>query len=138
MFSGCSSLTSLPNISCWKCNSMNINFIEQLFYGCSSLISLPNISKWKLKFLNNNFDKCLSLISLPELTFLGPSKLKNCLSLLNLPEESEVKQKVNIINDNNEYDNNDIIDNDDEEEEEDYNDDLIKKYENYFTCDING
>ena len=41
MFSGCSFLKSLPNISKWNTN--NVNNICYMFAGCSSLISLPEI-----------------------------------------------------------------------------------------------
>ena len=39
LFSGCSNLISLPDISKWKTN--NVNDLSELFYGCTSLKSLP-------------------------------------------------------------------------------------------------
>ena len=39
LFSGCSSLKELPDISKWNLN--NVNNISELFYGCSSLKELP-------------------------------------------------------------------------------------------------
>ena len=47
MFYGCSSLSSLPDIS--KCNTINVIDINNMFSGCFSLLSLPHISKWKTK-----------------------------------------------------------------------------------------
>ena len=44
LFSGCSSLIKLPDISKWNTN--NVNNIIVLFFGCSYLIELPDISKW--------------------------------------------------------------------------------------------
>ena len=44
MFYGCSSLSSLPDISKWNFN--NVIDMSYMFYGCSSLSSLPDISKW--------------------------------------------------------------------------------------------
>ena len=44
MFAGCSSLSSLPDISKWNTNNA-INMIG-MFYECSSLLSLPDIFKW--------------------------------------------------------------------------------------------
>ena len=44
IFAGCSSLTSLPDLSKWNTN--NINNMAGIFHGCSSLISIPDISKW--------------------------------------------------------------------------------------------
>ena len=43
MFSGCSSLLSLPDISKWNTN--NVKDMSRMFSGCSSLLSLPDISK---------------------------------------------------------------------------------------------
>ena len=43
MFSGCSSLSSLPDISKW--NTSNVTDMSCMFFGCSSLSSLPDISK---------------------------------------------------------------------------------------------
>ena len=44
MFKGCSSLSSLPDISKWNTN--NITDMSYMFYYCSSLSSLPDISNW--------------------------------------------------------------------------------------------
>ena len=46
LFGGCSSLSSLPDISKWNTNKV-IN-MKSLFGGCSSLLSLPDISKWNI------------------------------------------------------------------------------------------
>ena len=43
IFSGCSLLSSLPNISKWNTNK--VTNMSCMFYGCSSLKSLPDISK---------------------------------------------------------------------------------------------
>ena len=51
MFSRCSSLTSLPDISKWNTNS--VTNISGMFSRCSSLSSLPDISKWNINNLNN-------------------------------------------------------------------------------------
>ena len=46
MFSGCSSLQSLPDISKW--NTKNVTNMSKMFKSCSSLQSLPDISKWDI------------------------------------------------------------------------------------------
>ena len=46
MFSYCSSLESLPDISKWNLN--NIENISNMFSGCESLKSFPDISKIKI------------------------------------------------------------------------------------------
>ena len=47
MFYGCSSLSSLPDISKWNTN--NVTDMSWMFLGCPSLSSLPDISKWTTK-----------------------------------------------------------------------------------------
>jgi surface protein len=49
IFYGCSSLSSLPDISKWNTN--NVTYMSYMFCGCSSLSSLPDISKWILIML---------------------------------------------------------------------------------------
>ena len=47
MFSGCSSLNNLPDISKW--DTKNVTDMGFMFYGCSSLNNLEGISKWDTK-----------------------------------------------------------------------------------------
>ena len=96
MFSSCSSLKSIPNISNWK--TENITDVSSLFSGCSSLISLPDISKWetsKVTNMNNLFSKCSSLKSLPDISKWDVKNVSNmnnlfseCSSLETLPNIS--------------------------------------------------
>ena len=51
MFYGCSSLTSLSDISKWNIN--NVTNMSYMFYGCSSLTSLFDISKWNTNNVTN-------------------------------------------------------------------------------------
>ena len=69
LFSGCSSLQFLPDISIW--DTENVIDIFGLFYGCNSLTVLPDISKWNTKNVTSFellFAKCTSLISLPDIS----------------------------------------------------------------------
>ena len=62
MLSGCSSLSSLPNISKWNIN--NVEDMFGMFKGCSSLSSLPDISKWNTDNvidMSDIFDDCKKL-----------------------------------------------------------------------------
>ena len=68
LFSYCSSLKFLPDISKWNINNIiNFNFV---FFHCSSLKSLPDISKWNIfnskankRFFNYFFgDTCEEII----------------------------------------------------------------------------
>ena len=59
MFCGCSSLSSLPDISKWNIN--NVKDMRYMFCGCSSLSSLPDISKWD-KNIRSMFRECLNII----------------------------------------------------------------------------
>ena len=61
MFEGCSSLSSLPDISKWNTN--NVTDMGGMFYNCSSLSSLPDISKWNnITNISEMFDDCLKII----------------------------------------------------------------------------
>ena len=96
MFSSCSSLKSIPNISQWKTDK--ITDLSSLFSGCSSLVSLPDISKWKtskVTNMNNLFSKCSSLKSLPDISKWDVKNVSNmnnlfsdCSSLKTLPKIS--------------------------------------------------
>ena len=69
IFSFCSSLSSLPDISKWNTN--NVINMSHIFYMCSSLSSLPDISKWKTNNvinMNDIFSRCSSLSSLPDIS----------------------------------------------------------------------
>ena len=62
IFSNCSSLLALPDISEWNTN--NIIEYYKIFYNCRSLLYLPDISKWDTKkaiCTNRMFDNCSSL-----------------------------------------------------------------------------
>jgi len=68
-FSGCLSLSSLPDISKWNTN--NVTNMSYLFSGCSSLSSLPNISKWNTNNVTDMsymFSECSLLSSLPDIS----------------------------------------------------------------------
>ena len=69
VFSGCSSLSSLPNIS--HLDSRIVLDMNGIFYNCSSLTSLPDISKWNIKNVDDMsgiFAGCSSLTSLPDIS----------------------------------------------------------------------
>ena len=46
IFTNCSSLKSLPDISKW--NTKNVINMREMFSFCNSLNSFPDISKWEL------------------------------------------------------------------------------------------
>ena len=117
MFYGCSSLSSLPDISKWNTN--NVTNLSWMFYGCSSLSYLPDISKWNTNNVNNMsgmFNGCSSLSSLPDISkwntnnvtdmndmfdgcsllssIFDFSKIYETKSLLSLPENSKINIKT--------------------------------------------
>ena len=64
LFSGCSSLTSLPDISNW--NTTNVSHMDYLFEKCSSLTSLPDINNWDTENvinMDNMFLNCNEALS---------------------------------------------------------------------------
>jgi surface protein len=66
MFSGCSSLSSLPDISSW--NTSKVENMKYMFAGCKLLKSLPDISDWNVKNVKNMsmmFKNCGNLSSIP-------------------------------------------------------------------------
>ena len=96
MFSGCSLLSSLPDISKW--NTKNVTNMNYMFSKCSSLVSLPDISKWNTKNVTNMrsmFSRCSSLISLPDISKWNTNRINTinsmfsgCSSLISLLEYS--------------------------------------------------
>ena len=69
MFKGCSSLSSLPDISKWNTN--NVTDMSGMLIRWSSLSSLPDISKWNTNnfiYMSYMFRGCLSLSSLPDIS----------------------------------------------------------------------
>ena len=58
MFSGCSSLTFLPDIS-----KFSEGEVDNLFNGCISLVTLPDITKFSAEEVDYLFKDCISLVS---------------------------------------------------------------------------
>jgi len=104
MFSNCSSLESLPDISKW--NTSNANNMSYMFSNCSSLKLLPDISKWNTNNVNNMSDMfyfCESLKSIPDISKWNTNNVNNisfmfsnCSSLESLPNIS--KWNTNNVN----------------------------------------
>ena len=66
MFSVCSLLASLPDISNWNTN--NIINMNDMFSYCESLLSLPDISKWNISQSctnENMFNECNKSLIIP-------------------------------------------------------------------------
>ena len=105
MFSGCSSLISLPDISKWDTNY--ITNMRYIFHNCSSLSSLPDISKWNTNNVTDMryiFNNCSSLSSLPDISKWNTYNVINmsdtfsyCTSLISLPDISKWKTN-NVTN----------------------------------------
>jgi len=97
MFSWCSSLSSIPDISKW--DTSNVNNMSYIFSCCRSLSSLPDISKWNTSNVNDMsymFYDCYSLSSIPDISKWNTSNVNdmsymfsNCKSLSSLPDISE-------------------------------------------------
>ena len=78
MFRNCSSLSSLSDISKWNTN--NVTNMSGIFYDCVSLSLLPDISKWNTNNVNDMsymFSKCSSLKSLPDISKWNTKNVKN-------------------------------------------------------------
>ena len=101
MFSDCSSLSSLPDISKW--NTTNVYNMSYMFSYCSSLSSLPDISKWNTnKAINMSymFYFCSSLSSLPDISKWNTNNVTNMNEMfygcLNLTTTKIIIKKFNI------------------------------------------
>jgi len=66
MFTGCSSLISLPDLSKWNTN--NVTKMIYMFRGCSSLISLPDLSKWNTNKVKNMIGGCFNILIIPSIS----------------------------------------------------------------------
>ena len=96
LFSDCTSLTSLPDISKW--DTSNVTDMNFMFSGCSLLQKLPDISKWNIsnvKDISFMFNNCSSLLSLPDISKWDTSNVTNisylfscCKSLSSIPDIS--------------------------------------------------
>ena len=105
MFNGCSSLSSLSDMSKW--NTSNITNMSFMFNGCLSLSSLPDISKWNTNNVTNMsyiFSDCKSLSSLPDISKWNTNNVTNmscmfynCSSLSSLADIS--KWNINNVTD---------------------------------------
>ena len=116
IFSNCSSLSSIPDISSWNLN--NVYNINSLFENCFSLTSFPkltNLNDIKIIFNNKIFSGCESL-----------SYFNNSLLLLH---ENIYDNCFNVINPNTKAQLYKIIYNnkDDKEEITIFNEDFVKK-----------
>ena len=97
IFSECSTLSSLPDISKW--NTYNVTNMSAIFDRCSILSSLPDISKWNtnnVTDMSGMFFRCLSLSSLPDISKWNTNNVTNmramillCSSLSSLPDISK-------------------------------------------------
>ena len=78
IFSNCSSLLLLPDISKW--DTSNVIDMSKTFYNCSSLLLLPDISKWDTSNvidMNKMFYNCISLSLYPDLSNWNTNNVSN-------------------------------------------------------------
>ena len=91
MFSGCTSLTSAPEL---LATTLVSYCYDSMFYGCTSLTTLPNLPATTLAdtCYRNMFNGCTSLIVTPELPAITLAEncynymFANCISLTTAPK----------------------------------------------------
>ena len=69
VFSNCSSLEILPDISKW--DTSNVYSMKKMFDECYNLHSIPDISKWnvsKVRDMEKMFNECRNLSTLPDIS----------------------------------------------------------------------
>lgn len=92
MFSDCSKLTSIPQIS-----TGNVTNMYGMFSSCSALTTIPQLNTSKVNNMNNMFGGCSSLESIPLLDTSNVTSMSgmfyNCSSLTTIPllDTSKVK-----------------------------------------------
>ena len=82
MFSGCTNLKELPDISNW--NIGNVINMEKMFSGCSNLIDIPYLSSWdtnKAENISGMFKKCSKLKYLSFLANWKTDKIRDMSEL---------------------------------------------------------
>ena len=99
MFSNCSTLVNLPNISEWDTSS--VTNMKKMFDNCEALSILPDISKWdtsNVTDLSYMFNNCISLSSLPNISNWKTTKVSDmsnmfldCKESLNIPAKFKNK-----------------------------------------------
>ena len=97
MFSGCTSLLNLPDISNW--NTVNVTNMSYMFSNCQNLKYLPDISKWNttnVTDLSHMFSDCISLLKFPDISNWDTGKVnnlsgifRNCNKITVLPDISK-------------------------------------------------
>ena len=95
IFYNCRKLSFLSDISKW--NTCNVIDMNKMFYNCISLKSISDISKWNTKNVSNidgMFYNCISMISVPDISKFKYNfdKFVICLSLKNQPRITKVNQ----------------------------------------------
>ena len=85
MFSSCSKLTSIPQLNTSKVDNMN-----NIFSGCSSLESIPLLDTSNVTAMNSMFYNCSSLTTIPLLDTSNVTNMYqifyNCRSLTTVPQ----------------------------------------------------
>lgn len=85
MFSGCSSLTSIPEL-----NTSNVTKTQYMFRGCASLTSVSEMDTSNVKNMSDMFRDCSSLTSIPELSTSNVTKMNGmffgCFNLISVPD----------------------------------------------------
>ena len=100
LFSGCTSLISLPKTLYW--DTSKVEKLNELFSGCKSLIEIPDISKWNTSNvidMRKLFNNCISLKAIPDdIKYWDTSKVKNMSFLFHNCEKLEMLPDVSFWN----------------------------------------
>ena len=85
MFTGCTSLTTIPQI-----DTSNVTSMNSMFYNCTSLTTIPQMNTSNATNMNSMFRNCSSLTTIPQMntsnaTNMG-SMFYGCTSLTTIPQ----------------------------------------------------
>ena len=100
MFSGCTSLISLPNISVW--NTSSLQSLNEMFLGCKSLTSFPELTAWDTSNVKdmvgifNDFNTSIT----PELNISAKLENESFLESINFRQLWSKINEENLENEN--------------------------------------
>lgn len=114
MFTGCSNLTTIPQLNTGKVTNMygmfhnckalttiplldtsSVTNMNNMFYGCSSLESIPLLDTSNVTSMNYMFNNCLALTSVPQ---FNTSKVTNMGSMFNWCQKLTVIPQWDVSN----------------------------------------
>lgn len=85
MFGGCTSLTTIPQL-----NTSSVTNMNSMFIGCTSLTSIPALNTSSVTTMEYTFQNCTSLVTVPLFDTSSVTSMrymfKDCIGLISIPQ----------------------------------------------------